>query len=625
MAIDFETVTGNQSSANVLAQINNNFTKINSNPVAKTDFATNADTVDNKHASELIPGAATFLDSIISLDSLSVGRYFCTQTRQGWEPVTETGSRTFLIEVSLNTSNDLKNYKINYIAGAGAGESYYSDYKNGTLDWNRAVTDENIENFEVVKNTYDNEGRAGRITTYDDMIVYKEGDNFTKDNFIPVNDGTGNYYRVSAKVANKSSSGVTTTYYSFDLIVTVEIYNSNFSLIKTVSSDTHFSDTTYEPTSGHIIGQFINLATGDMIIGAYASTTSSTKALFNQGYYYFSAASNTCFFIGFFEANIKYINTSTREYCIMDGPEYWYNNHFGTFGWDKNNNATIYYVELDSDRSSVLANSNITFASGAIYKIAQKNNYVFLVTVGSNYDAKPSLIRIDIPTRSIQNETINFASSADSHAECIGGEIDDNYIYLGIKARTSSSSYTYKVFKYDTSLSLIASSPDVTGIYSYFIGCKNYVAIFEKSSRNSPVVYVQAFSKSNLDKKSRFSKAIYLDGYYNAIIDKTSWYNQAKYNYDIYGIPMGEDYVLGGGTVDFYNGFNHSNFELKVSLHPIINIANGTTIGYFANPILFNLFKADIPYYFDGLGLIFGGKYLDTSKMGYLLKGFIRK
>lgn len=60
MAINFETVIGNQTSANVLAQINNNFAKINSNPVPKADFAANADTVDNKHASELIPGAATF-------------------------------------------------------------------------------------------------------------------------------------------------------------------------------------------------------------------------------------------------------------------------------------------------------------------------------------------------------------------------------------------------------------------------------------------------------------------------------------------------------------------------------------------------------------------------------------
>ena len=71
MAINFENVIGNQTSANVLAQINNNFAKINSTPVPKADFATNADTVDNKHASELIPGAATFLDNIASLANLN--------------------------------------------------------------------------------------------------------------------------------------------------------------------------------------------------------------------------------------------------------------------------------------------------------------------------------------------------------------------------------------------------------------------------------------------------------------------------------------------------------------------------------------------------------------------------
>ena len=126
MAINFETVTGNQTSANVLTQINNNFAKINSG------LGLNADTVDNKHASELIPGAATFLDSIISLDSLSVGRYFCTQTRQGWEPVAETGSRTFLIEVSLNTPNnasltDILDKRIYFSDKKGIAKQYAVD------------------------------------------------------------------------------------------------------------------------------------------------------------------------------------------------------------------------------------------------------------------------------------------------------------------------------------------------------------------------------------------------------------------------------------------------------------------------------------------------------------------
>lgn len=68
MAITFENVIGNQTSANVLAQINNNFAKINSTPVPKADFTTNVDTVDNKHASELITDAATFLDNIANLN-----------------------------------------------------------------------------------------------------------------------------------------------------------------------------------------------------------------------------------------------------------------------------------------------------------------------------------------------------------------------------------------------------------------------------------------------------------------------------------------------------------------------------------------------------------------------------
>lgn len=212
MAIDFEVVTGNQSSANVLAQINNNFKKINSNPVAKADFATNADTVDNKHASELIPGAATFLNSITSLDSLSIGRYFCTQTRQSWEPVITTGSRTFLIEVSLNTANNLKNYKINYIAGVGAGESYYSNYKNSTLDWNRTVTDENIEKLVSIYNYFIFNNRKIQPLLIQDGFYAVEKRKTA--NFITT-DGT-RYFTISASAPVNNMSTITIKMYNVD-------------------------------------------------------------------------------------------------------------------------------------------------------------------------------------------------------------------------------------------------------------------------------------------------------------------------------------------------------------------------------------------------------------------------
>lgn len=212
MAISFETVTGNQTSANVLAQINNNFAKIKDDSVSKADFATNADTVDNKHASELIPGAATFLNSITSLANLSVGRYFCTQTRQSWEPVTTTGNRTFLIEVSLNAPNSLKSYKITYIAGVGAGESYYSDYSSGSIGWNRTVTDKNIENLVSAYNyLIFNNRKVQPILVQDGFYSDK---NSKTANFI-TDDGT-KYFIISASAPTNGISTITVKMYNMD-------------------------------------------------------------------------------------------------------------------------------------------------------------------------------------------------------------------------------------------------------------------------------------------------------------------------------------------------------------------------------------------------------------------------
>ena len=603
MAINFETVIGNQTSANVLAQINNNFAKINSNPVPKADFAANADTVDNKHASELIPGAATFLDSITSLANLSIGRYFCTQTRQSWEPVTTTGSRTFLIEVSLNTPNSLKSYKITYIAGAGAGESYYSDYSSGSIRWNQVVSNRNIGSFDSVKTTYDDKDRAGRVTTYDNMIVYKEGNSLINGDLIAANDGTGNYYRVNAIFTFKRSwSESCSSYYEWNLAVKVEIYNSNFSLIKTVTSpDVLVSNCrTGSSGTGEIIGLYINQGTGDIIIGA-AGRASGGYSGYVNGYFYFSTASNTCFFINWSYADITGGGSNSFS---MKGPNYWYNNHFGILS-----NGIMHYIELKSDRSGVLTSSNTTITSGTSYFIGQKNNYVFMVVSGNS---NPSLIRLDIATRSTQSGTV---SGFNSSARCLGGEIDDDYIYFAIGDNSSC-----KVFKYNTSLSLISSSAVATGDFAYFMASKNYVAIFDHSGD----LPTRVFSKSNLNTSSSYNKKLYIGGYYNSGLNRKYWFNQAKYNYNIQGIPMGEDYVLCSDTVSFYNGDQSYNYQWSSSLYPIINIANGVVIGYFANSILFNPSNETIPHYLDGIGLIFNQKYLDTSKIEYLLKSFRR-
>ncbi len=586
MAIDFENVTGNQSSANVLAQINNNFTKINSNPVAKADFATNADTVDNKHASELIPGAATFLDSIISLDSLSVGRYFCTQTRQGWEPVTETGSRTFLIEVSLNTSNDLKNYKINYIAGAGAGESYYSDYSSGSIRWNS------------IKTTYDDKDRAGRVTTYDDMIVYsnKEGNSLMNGDLIAAEDGTGNYYRIKAHFV---FSHYDNDKNYWNLSVEVFIYDSNFSLIKNVQSSPRTIE--YQVVKGEGIGEilrvYINRVTGDIIVAASGHKTGHTSYAYENGYFYFSTATQTWLFTTFSNVTIiKYYSGS--ESFSVTAPSYWYNNYFGVFS-----NYRMYYVELSSNRSSVLSQDSIGISNGNLYLIGQKNNYIFMITHDDS--SIPYFTRVDITTRSKQTELIPGFTSTST---CIGGEIDGDYIYFAVQKGSS-----HKVFKYSSSLSLVSSSPSVTGSFSYFMASKNYVAIL-----NSSTPLTQVFSKSDLSISSSYNKDLYMTGHYNLYMNRICWFSQTKHNNFINGIPLGEDYVLYDDEVYFYNG----NRSCDCPLYSIINIANGVTIGYFANPIVISTFNENVPCYFDDMGLIFRGKYLDISKIEYLLKNF---
>ena len=263
MAISFETVTGNQTSANVLAQINNNFAKIKDDSVSKADYATNADTVDNKHASELIPGAATFLNSITSLANLSVGRYFCTQTRQSWEPVTTTGNRTFLIEVSLDTSNGLKSYKITYIAGVGAGESYYSDYKSGNINWNRVVTDKNIENLISIYNyLIFNNRKVQPLLVQDSFYSIK---NSKTANFI-TDDGT-KYFIISASAP---TSGIST--------ITVKMYNMDTDTLLATQTATQSADTV-APT-------ITNCFSDNNTILFYTSYKRDGDSGANQGYEY---------------------------------------------------------------------------------------------------------------------------------------------------------------------------------------------------------------------------------------------------------------------------------------------------------------------------------------------------
>lgn len=633
MAINFETVIGNQTSANVLAQINNNFAKINSNPVSKAEFATNADTVDNKHASELIPGAATFLDSITSLANLSIGRYFCTQTRQSWEPVTTTGSRTFLIEVSLNTPNNLKNYKINYIAGAGAGESYYSDYSSGSIRWNRIINNNNVTSVDAIKNTYDENDISGRVTTYDNMIVYKE-DEMVVDDFISANDGTGNYYQISSSCSysRSTSRGRCSTTYYWNLYVTVKIYNSSFSLIQTVTSPAKEvqidGDGSYYIGSGVVVGQVINQTTGDIIIAAFGRTDYSSSHYYGnpRGYFYFSTATNSIIFIPYgsaIEIDPSYRNT-------MKIPTYWYNNYFGFLsrGSDYSSSSAysdiqMYYIELDTNRNSIVANSNVTLTSSAYNWnfIGQKGQYLYICTNTYSYTSQPSLIKIDITTRSTQSATIPIASTTSSSASSSSSVMDKDFIYICIRYQTSSSGYYYyKIVKYNESLTLVGTSPQFQSDYSvYIISTNNYIGAFSDSNSSYPT---RCFNKSNLNLVSSYNKSLYISGGHNPVnafgYNYLIWWKQEFKNNNINAVYVNGDYVLVGTTTNFYNGDGSSSYPL----YSIISISNGNILGYFANTLLYNRSYDTQPFYLDGIGLCFRKKILNTNNVQYLLKSF---
>ena len=648
MAINFETVTGNQSSANVLAQINNNFAKINSNPVPKADFAANADTVDNKHASELIPGAATFLDSITSLANLSIGRYFCTQTRQSWEPVTTTGSRTFLIEVSLNTPNNLKNYKINYIAGAGAGESYYSDYSSGNIRWNRVINNTNIGSMSAVKNTYDSQDRSGRVVTYDEMMVFQEGETILPDGFISVNDGTGRYYKISGTCtwSRSASSGRCNTTNYWNVNFSVGIYNSNFQLIKTINAPQQeielwgASQTNYVGQM-KICGQFINKTTGDMIIGVGARAYYSSNTYSNpvQGYYYLSTATNTIIFISM--TNKTVVNYDSCNGGSVVRPSYWYNNHFGIFERGATSssssyytNIQMYYIELNENRNSIVANNSMVIAGSAygFTTIGQKGQYYYICTNTSNYTSNPSLVRINITARSAQSVAINIASTTSSAATCSGAMMDNDFIYINIRYQTSSN-YYYKVVKYNDDLVLVATSSQFQNEYScYMLLTNDYVLIYNSNSSSSSVQPSKCFNKSNLNLISSYQKYFY---FYNSVHNPystfgvpVSWLNQDLKNDYVYGLFLTENYVLEGQAISFYIGGPYSSTSSSSSnyqyvyLFPIINVATGNTVGYFANTLIYNKRDDGYPIYIDGIGLCFRGKKLITSNINYLLKSY---
>lgn len=640
MAISFETVTGNQTSANVLAQINNNFAKIKDGSVSKADYATNADTVDSKHASDLIPGAATFLNSITSLANLSVGRYFCTQTRQSWEPVTTTGSRTFLIEVSLNIPNNLKSYKITYIAGAGAGESFYSDYNGGSLNWNKIVNNNNILTFSELKNTYDTKDDSGRIRVYDDLLVYNTEKELIKDGFISLEDGTGRYVKISASAAytGQTTTSGSSTYYIYKIIVSISFYNSDYSLIKTVSNTTSYQ--TYQnygndikQISAYVIGYQINKDTGDILIAT--SGKYDTSVYIKQGFNYYSSTTDTIIFAEHYEYFYA-IDYDSRDGYTLIWPSYWYNNHYGWFtrgNTSSSSSAYRYiqnnYVTLNDDRNAITstptnAYRNVVTDAYCWDVIGQHDNYCFFVTRNSDYMSSPfsvNLVKFDFVNNASNSVSITITGATSSlYINQVGqGYIENDILYLNIYEGNGKNASRSRIYTYNLNLGFLRKSPvqqNSSGYYIYPVG--DFILAFYPST---PSYISYCFKKSDLSLVSSYNHDFYQStggsNLLNFFSTKMTWrknsgYTKPQTNF----VPIG-NYALASNSTTFYEG------ETKYSLRPIIIVETGQILGYFANEILYNNSSTQDLYFVEDVGLCSQYKKLNIDKVEKIIKSFV--
>ena len=640
MAISFETVTGNQTSANVLAQINNNFAKIKDGSVSKADYATNADTVDSKHASDLIPGAATFLNSITSLANLSVGRYFCTQTRQSWEPVTTTGSRTFLIEVSLNIPNNLKSYKITYIAGAGAGESFYSDYNGGSLNWNKIVNNNNILTFSELKNTYDTKDESGRIRVYDDLLVYNTEKELIKDGFISLEDGTGRYVKISASAAytGQTTTSGSSTYYIYKIIVSISFYNSDYSLIKTVSNTTSYQ--TYQDygndikqISAYVIGYQINKDTGDILIAT--SGKYDTSVYIKQGFNYYSSTTDTIIFAEHYEYFYA-IDYDSRDGYTLIWPSYWYNNHYGWFtrgNTSSSSSAYRYiqnnYVTLNDDRNAITstptnAYRHVVTDAYCWNVIGQHDNYCFFVTRNSEYMSSQfsvNLVKFDFVNNASNSVSITITGATSSlYINQVGqGYIENDILYLNIYEGNGKNASRSRIYTYNLNLGFLRKSPvqqNSSGYYIYPVG--DFILAFYHST---PSYISYCFKKSDLSLVSSYNHDFYQStggsNLLNFFSTKMTWrknsgYTKPQTNF----VPIG-NYALASNSTTFYEG------ETKYSLRPIIIVETGQILGYFANEILYNNSSTQDLYFVEDVGLCFQYKKLNIDKVEKIIKSFV--
>ena len=643
MAISFETVTGNQTSANVLAQINNNFAKIKDGSVSKADYATNADTVDSKHASDLIPGAATFLNTITSLANLSVGRYFCTQTRQSWEPVTTTGSRTFLIEVSLNIPNSLKSYKITYIAGAGAGESFYSDYNGGSLNWNKIVNNNNILTFSELKNTYDINDNAGRIRVYDDLLIYNTEKELIKDGFISLEDGTGRYIKISASAAytGQTTTSGCSTYYIYKIIVSISFYNSDYSLIKTVSNTTSYqtyqnygNDTT--KISAYVIGYQINKDTGDILIAT--SGKYDTSVYTKQGFNYYSSTTDTIIFAEHYQYFYAINYDSSSSYTLI-WPNYWYNNHYGWFtrgSTSSSSSAYRYiqnnYVTLNDDRNAVTSTPNTAYRNVVTdaYNwnlIGQHDNYCFFITKNSDYiqsSSSVSLVKFDFANNASNSVSITITGATSSlYIYQIGqGYIENDILYLNIYEGNGTNASRSRIYTYNLNLGFLRKSPvqqGSSGYYIYPVG-DFILAFYPSTSSSSTYDTSYCFKKSDLSLVSSYNRNFYQStggsNLLNFFSTKMTWrknsgYTKPQMNF----VPIG-NYALSYNSVAFYEG------GTSYSLQPIIIVETGQILGYFANKLLYNNSSTYDLYFIEDIGLCFQNKKLNIDKVEKLIKSF---
>lgn len=677
--ISFETVEGNQTSSEVLKQINSNFQKIKEGTVNSADYAFNADMVDGKQGSELIPCAATSIDTISSLGALTIGRYFCTQQAQSWEPSGISGQNSFILEVSSSASLGLKNYKLNYIKGNAANRSFYSSYKDSSFKWNEVITNKNLYNQKEVKSVYpyNLESASGQIVVYNNLRLYTEvGKKYFNEpidanqySFSPQMDISdskrSNRYRI--KWSSAASADADGTGKKQDLTITVEVYNYQGSPLKSASctieglypNDVSDTSKTYTWAKNNSLGQsivlknvIINKDSHDMIFSCVATFDSHNYSNY-RGYgeqrlrdsqntiFYYTAETNKLISV---DATQWYYRDANNDSWNANIPAYWKNHTFGFIGLNKlssyNYGECFCHIVLNDEGSAVVSSSNHSIISSNDYKYSfiQKDNYLYLYTTQNRRQINCLNITGNLGT--VNTYSIAFDSPFSTYS-FITFKIIDSFLYvLGtdktnkvcqIKKISLTSAGTMEDSGVKSEVFSIVDSDFGSSYYGHCIIChENFLLVYDEylTTEANKTGLVMIFNKDTLTKTSSY--------FLNRNNVQSIFKTQAK---DSFSYKVGDD-VAFARSIYYFGEDSQQILRNPIGLHTstsnncaifkkdkdyyiMMDIVTGQELFKFAYPLLLEKESTVITYNSVLKKYFIGETELDDSYYEeYLIKSF---